>query len=126
MQGGIEFTKLDLSQAYNQLPLDESAKSLLAWSTHKGVYLVERLAFGIKTACAIFQKEMDTLLKGLKGVCCFVDDIIITGGSKEEHLQNLEAVLAKLMEAGIKLKLDKCEFFKERINYLGCVIIEKD
>ncbi|XP_031334049.1 uncharacterized protein K02A2.6-like [Photinus pyralis] len=122
LQGGVEFTKLDLSQAYNQLIVDDQTKSLLAWSTHKGVYLVERLPFGVKTACAIFQKEIDTILKGLKGVCCFIDDIIITGSTRQEHLQNLEAVLVKLAASGIKVKLDKCEFFKSKINYLGYVI----
>ena len=40
------------------------------------------------------------------------------------HLKRLRAVLAKLKEAGLKLKPSKCEFFKKRIHYLGHVVSE--
>lgn len=40
------FSKLDLESAYNQFELDEASRKLVAWSTHKGVYLVNRLPFG--------------------------------------------------------------------------------
>lgn len=48
LQGGQKFSKLDLSNAFNQLVLDRTSKKLLAWSTHKGVYEVNRLPFGCK------------------------------------------------------------------------------
>ena len=37
--GGILFTKLDMSQAYLQLALDDQAKGLLTINTHKGLFI---------------------------------------------------------------------------------------
>ena len=42
---------------------------------------------------------------------CYLDDILVTGETKQEHLQNLEEVLSRLREHGVKLKQDKCLVF---------------
>lgn len=71
MCGGVYFTKLDMRNAYNQLELEPDSQFLLAWSTHKGVFICKRLSFGVKTACAIFVSIMTKLLQGCQGVVCF-------------------------------------------------------
>ena len=78
LQGGEFFTKLDLASAYNQLELADNTKLLLAWSTHRGIYKLNRLPYGTKPAVAIFQKIIEKLLQGLDGVIAFVDDIVVT------------------------------------------------
>lgn len=66
---------------------------------------------------------MDQILPKLPGVVCFIDDILITGHTEAEHLSNLEAVLQKLQEYGLRLKLRKCEFSKSHaVEYLGQVV----
>ncbi|CAC5380679.1 unnamed protein product [Mytilus coruscus] len=47
------------------------------------------------------------------------DDILITGSSKEEHLNNLETVLGKIQESGMRLNKDKCVFLAPEVVYLG-------
>ena len=59
LNGGKSFTKIDLSDAYNQLVVDQESAKLLAWSTHKGLYKVNRLPFGIVPASAIFQRTLE-------------------------------------------------------------------
>ncbi|KAF2898925.1 hypothetical protein ILUMI_07250 [Ignelater luminosus] len=54
LQGGERFSKLDIISAYNQLVLGDETRKLLAWSTHRGVYLMNRLSFGTKPA-SVFQ-----------------------------------------------------------------------
>ncbi|XP_031349119.1 uncharacterized protein K02A2.6-like isoform X1 [Photinus pyralis] len=122
LQGGEKFSKLDLSHAYNQLELEESTKLLLAWSTHKGIFKVERLPFGTKPACSIFQHIMEKVLQGVTGVTVFLDDIVVTGRNNKEHLQNLEVVFQKLKGAGFRLNRVKCNFLQDRIEYLGHII----
>ena len=56
LQEGSSFTKLDFKNAYNQLLVDDETRMLLAWSTHKGIYRLNRLPCGTKPACGIFQQ----------------------------------------------------------------------
>lgn len=120
--GGVYFSKLDLRNAYNQIEVDSESRLLLAWSTHKGVYACNRMSFGAKTACAIFQSTMSKLLQGCPGVIVFFDDILVTGKTIEEHIRNLENVFKKLAAAGFILNLGKCNFFQQKVKYLGHVI----
>ena len=55
-------------------------------------------------------------------MAAYLDDVIVTGRTKEEHLQNIKQVLAALSEYGMKLRLDKCEFFRQQVTYLGHAI----
>ena len=81
LAGGKQFTTLDLSHAYNQLIMDEESWKFVTINTHKGLYQYTRLPFGIASATAVFQRIMDTILQGIEGVTCYIDDIIITGKS---------------------------------------------
>ncbi len=119
LAGGKHFTTLDLSQAYNQLKLEESSKPYLTINTHRGLYRYNRLPFGVASAPAIFQKTMDSILRGLPGVLCYIDDILITGSSEAEHLDTLAKVLVRLQKQGIKVKREKCRFMKPSVQYLG-------
>ena len=81
---GKKFTKLDLSQAYQQMLLDDQSKGLVTTNTHHGLYQYTRMPFGIASAPAIFQRTPHTI--------CYIDDILITGVDNQEHLANLEEV----------------------------------
>ena len=119
LSGGKTFTKLDMSQAYLQLPLDEESKDLTTVNTQKGLFRYTRLPFGISSSPAIFQRTMDNVLQGLTNVVVYLDDILITGNTEEEHLDNLEKVLQRLKSAGLRLKENKCVFQEKIVKYLG-------
>ena len=125
LAGGKKFSKLDLAHAYQQIQLDDVSRKLVAINTHKGLFQYNRLPFGVSAAPSIFQRTMETLLQGLPGVCLYLDDILITGQSDQEHLTNLSAVLQKLAAAGIKLKPTKCFFMLQEVEYLGHKISAK-
>ena len=69
LAGGKEFTKLDLSHAYQQVKLDEASCPYVRINTHKGLFRYNQLPFGVSSAPAIFQRIMETLLQGIPGVC---------------------------------------------------------
>ena len=79
LSGGRYFTKLDPSQAYLQVCLDEQSKSHVVVNTHKGLFWYNRLPYGISSAPAIFQRIMESLLKGIPRVVSNLDDILISG-----------------------------------------------
>jgi hypothetical protein len=62
---------------------------------------------------------MDQILCGLEHVCCFIDDILISFATYEEHLVLLEQVLQRLQEHGVLVKKSKCEFAVLEVQYLG-------
>jgi hypothetical protein len=117
--GGEQFTKLDMSQAYQQLELDDESKKFTTINTHKGLFQYNRLAFGISSAPGIFQRTMENLLQGIPCVVVRLDDILVTGKNRQEHLIHLEQVLQKLESAGVKLKREKCIFMADEVIYLG-------
>ena len=118
LAGGTKFSKLDLAQAYQQICLDKSSKHLVTINTHCGLFVYNRLPFGVLTEPANFQRIIDSLLQGIPNVCTYLHDILITGRNDTEHLKNLEAVLAKLETAGLCLKLSKCSFMSVSVEYL--------
>ncbi|XP_051545274.1 uncharacterized protein K02A2.6-like [Myxocyprinus asiaticus] len=119
LAGGVVFTKLNLKQAYLQLLLDDDAADLLTINTHRGLFWAQRLQFGVSTAVSIFQRFMDTLLAGIPGVQPYLDDILISGKTIEEHNARLRAVLKCFAEAGLRLKKEKSIFAVTQVEFLG-------
>ena len=125
MTGGQMFSKLDLTQAYQQVSLSENSKKYTTINTTKGLFQYQRLPFGISSAPAIFQRAMENLLQDIPGVVVYIDDVLVTGSSKENHLENLDKVMDRLKTVGVTLKQAKCKFLEPSVEYLGH-IIDKD
>ena len=87
--------------------------------------LLHKLPFGITSAPEHFQRRMNSLLLGLQGVLCVMDDIIVFGKNQQEHNSRLQTVLTRLSASGITLNSEKCEFSKNRLTFLGHVIDSK-
>ena len=122
LAGGEKFTKLDLSQAYQQLELDGPSQELLTINTHQGLYQPSRLQFGVHSATGMFQREMDSRLCRIPMTKVRVDDILVSGRTDAEHLQNLRLVLEELNRSGLTLRISKCSFMKDEVTYCGYVI----
>lgn len=118
------YTVLDLKNAYQQLELSNTAKELLTINTFKGLYQYQYMPYGIKSAPAVFQEKMDTILRGLENVGCYLDDILIWGKRFDECKKTVEEVLYRLSQAGLKIAVEKCQFFKKEVQYLGVNISE--
>ena len=106
------------------MEVDSSYRDLLTIATTKGLYRFKRLAFGIKTAPAICQHAMEQVLNGLAGVQVYCDDILVTGRSDQEHNANLDAVMHRLKQFGLRLNKQKCKFMPTSAQYLGHIIDE--
>ena len=92
--------RINFRQAYHQIEMEEDSKKYLTINTHKGLFQYNRLAFGITSAPAIWQRTIDQVLEGTSGTNCILDDMIITGKNDDEHLANLEEVLRRLQAHG--------------------------
>ncbi|TMS33249.1 hypothetical protein L596_001009 [Steinernema carpocapsae] len=116
--GGKRYSKLDLKDAFLQLPLDEESKQCMTINTHKGLFQYQSIPFGVASAPAIFQRVMEQMLNGMEGVIIYLDDITLTASTDEDHLLRLEEVLKRLSNYGFRIKKEKCEFLREKIEFL--------
>ncbi|XP_043917844.1 uncharacterized protein K02A2.6-like [Protopterus annectens] len=119
LSGGEKFSKLDLSHAYQQVVLEEGSKAYVTLNTHKGLFQVNRLPFGVSSSPAIFQRIMEGLVAGIPKVAVYLDDILLTGRNNCEHLEMLNEVLRRLREAGLRVKRSKCAFMEKEAEFLG-------
>ena len=84
------------------------------------------MPFGLVNAPATFQRLVELVLAGLARSSCLVylDDVLVIGSTLEEHNQNLEKVLERIRQAGLRLKLKNCKFARTSVVYLGHVVTE--
>ena len=122
--GSCYFSALDMMSGYWQIKVNRTHRGKTTFVSHMGAYAFKRMPFGLTNAPACFQRCMDSILSSVKNLFCMVylDDVIIFTKSAKEHLNQIDEVLTLLENAGAKLKLEKCHFFKQKLKYLGHVI----
>ncbi|KAE8993323.1 hypothetical protein PR002_g20276 [Phytophthora rubi] len=120
--GALLFTTLDLRAGYWQIRVAPEDQDKTAFMTRRGLYKFVRMPFGLTNAPSTFQRMMNGVLRGLTWVTCLVylDDIVVfTRGGIERHVLELANVLERLSQAGLTLKLKKCQFAAKYMEYLG-------
>ena len=125
LNGAVIFTSLDLKAGYWQVEMDKESIPYTAFVVGPlGFYECVRMPFRLSNAPATFQHLMESCLGDyhLKYCIIYLDDIIIFSKTPEEHIKRLRKVFEKLDEAGLRLKPSKCEFFKDRLEYLGHIV----
>ena len=120
--GAKIMSKLDANSGFWQIPLSRESALLTMLITPYGRYCFYRLPFGISSAPEHFQKRMSDILAGFTGVLCMIDDTLIYGRTQEEHNAHLQSALQRLQDAGMTLNVDKCQFSKTSLKFLGHVI----
>ena len=118
------FTKLDLVRGYYQVQLDDDSKQYTAFSTLQNHFQFKRLPFGLKNSGIAFQKTMQEILLPLSNsnIIIYIDDILIMSHSFDEHLSLVGKVLQTLAKFHVKIKVKKCEFFVNKVNFLGHIL----
>ena len=85
LYGVTVFSKLDANSGFWQIPLSETSCPLTMFITPFGRYHFNKHPFGISCAPELFQRRMNTILQGLEGMVCLMDDVLIFGSNKDEH-----------------------------------------
>ena len=118
------FSRVDLKSAYHQVPIQESDRSFTAFEANGALYQFTRLAFGLTNAVPVFQRVIDSIIRKekLEKTRAYLDDVIISGATQEEHDRNLERFISTVKKYGITLNKDKCLFNVHRISLLGHIL----
>ena len=113
------FSKLDMNNGYHQLRVDEDSKKHLVVTTLWGNLKHETLAQGWITSQDEFDRRINEILAGIPHVKSNRDDCLIGGKDWDEHNKTLDLVLTRLEDHGLTLKLAKCDFGKEEVEFYG-------
>ena len=108
-----------------QIPLHRESALLTTFTTPFGRYCFHRLPFGITSVPEHFQRRMSDNLSDLEGVVCMMDDVLVHGGTWEEHNQCLDNVLQRMSDVGMTLNRQKCHFSQSQVKFFW-QIINKD
>ena len=82
----------------------------------------QKLSFGFMNAPPFFQRTMVQIFGSIPGLNCYPDDIVIASDNEEEHIASITEFFRRCAENNIKLRLDKCALFQNRIKFLGHII----
>ena len=113
------YSKIDLFQAYQQVPLAKESQQYIVINKQKGLFRYARLPFGTSSAPGIFQRVMESLMPGLLDVIVYIDDILVAGATENEPLKRLDDVLTQLEQAGLRAQRSECQFMKPSVTFLG-------
>ena len=124
LQGAQVFSKIDLRSGYYQLKIKTEDVPKTAFRTRYGHYEFLVLPFGLTNAPAVFMDLMNRVFRPYldQFVVVFIDDILIYSKSLQAHEEHLKIVLQILKEKKLFAKLKKCDFWLDRISFLGHVI----
>ena len=124
LEGSILFSTLDITSAYNQIPVREEDIPKTAFVTRYGLYEFTTMPFGLTGAPKTFQRLMEIVLSELQWSACliYLDDVIIFSQTFDEHLERVRLVLDRIAAAGLKLKPRQCHLFAKEVTFLGNVL----
>ena len=125
LKGATIFSSIDLKCGFWEVEITDRAKPYTAFTCGPlGFYECARMPFGLTNAPATFQRLMESCLGDLHLQCCliYLDDVIVFSSSPEEHLASLDKVFRRFAEAGLKIRIEKCNFFQSEVEYLGHVV----
>ncbi|KAL0892314.1 hypothetical protein ABMA27_015470 [Loxostege sticticalis] len=120
------FSTIDLASGYHQVEMDERDIEKTAFTTDRH-YEFLRMPFGLKNAPSTFQRLMNNILRDLLYDTCIVylDDILIYSVSLQDHIKKLKRVFDRLREHNFKVQLDKSEFLRKEVIYLGHTLTQE-
>ncbi|KAK3554259.1 hypothetical protein QTP70_020113 [Hemibagrus guttatus] len=127
LRGPRIFTKLDLRSAYNLVRIREGDEWKTAFHTTHGHYEYRVMPFGLTNAPAVFQALINGVFQDLlgKGLIAYIDDILVYSKSLEEHVLHVREVLSRLQRHHLYVKLEKCEFHRTMVTFLGYGISQR-
>lgn len=127
MEGARYFTSLDLTHGYYQVAMHPDSVPLTAFRVPWGLFDFERMPQGLCNSPCTFQRIMELIFGDMnfRQLILYLDDILVFSKTFEDHLVRLEEVFDRLIKYGLKLRGEKCQFFRKELTHLGHIVSDK-
>lgn len=128
LRGKKYFSLLDLKDGFHHNSIAEESIKYTSFITPLGQFEYTKMPFGLKTAPSKFQRFVNKVLSELirsGDIAVYLDDFLVATHTVEHHLQVLRRVFQLLVANKMELRIDKCKFLYEEIDYLGYLVSEK-
>ncbi|KAA3480432.1 DNA/RNA polymerases superfamily protein [Gossypium australe] len=124
LKGAIVFSKIDLRFGYYQLRVKDSDVSKTAFRTRYGHYEFLGMPFRLTNSPAVFMDLMNQIFRSYldRFVVIFIDDILIYSRDESKYAEHLRIVLQTLRDKQLFAKLSKCEFWLQKVGFLGYIV----
>ena len=121
LAGSTIFSGVDMAGAFHCIELDPRDREKTAFATPFGSFQQKRLGFGLTNGPSAYCRLVEKVLRGIPSSVAigFLDDGVIHSSDFQTHLANLDTTLAAYQAGGLKLSPAKCDFFAEKITFLG-------
>lgn len=125
LSGTKYLSSIDFSDAFLQVPLDESSRLKTAFAVSgRGYFAYKRMAFGLCNSGATLCRLVDQIIGcDLEpNVFVYLDDIIIATDTFDDHVKIIREVAKRLRNAGLTVSSEKSRFVMKKLKYLGYII----
>uniref|UniRef100_A0A0A9Z8Q1 RNA-directed DNA polymerase n=2 Tax=Lygus hesperus TaxID=30085 RepID=A0A0A9Z8Q1_LYGHE len=122
LRQAVYLSKLDLRQAFLQVPLaDEASRDITSFIVPgRGLFRFITMPFGLSNSPATFQRLADSIFLDMyPQVVVFLDDILLCTSDFSQHLKLLEEIFRRLKASGLRVNPEKCQFGCNEVRYLG-------
>jgi hypothetical protein len=118
------FTKLNVITTFNRVRVIEGLEWLMVFITQFGLYESLVMPFRLQGASAMFQNYINDILYDILDHCAtvYLDDILIYSRNLKDHVKQVWEVIRRLIDMGLQIDINKCEFHTKKTKYLGLII----
>lgn len=108
-----------MTKGYYQIPMTAESKHLTAFSTPMGLYKFNYIPFWLVNAPATFVRMTRSLLKGIKNIATYIDDMCVYTPTFKDHIDVLQKVFMRIKDNGLTVKPTKYVIGLEEVSFLG-------
>ena len=124
LSGSKYFTSLDLAAAFHSIPIRQVDQEKLSFSALDQSYRFVRMPFGLTSAPNTWARLVINVLQHIPKtkLIVFFDDLLIHSPTMTDHLSTLKSVLTAISQAGLRINLEKSDWIKTQVKFLGHII----